>query len=120
MEDTPAPLSSLTPLGINPEKESFFSSKTMIHLCIITGCIMVCFFICLAILVLTNKDPLALFGVLVGSLLGQAGQGTVRNLLVDGPVRKDFNGQASSSTVMSTQAQQPPNPPSTPKPTSTF
>lgn len=116
MEDTPAPLSSLTLPGINPEKESFFSSKTMIHLCIITGCIMICFFICLAILVLTNKDPLALFGVLVGSLLGQAGQGTVRNLLVDGPVRQQYNQQA----VMSSTPQQPPNPPSTPKPTSTF
>lgn len=116
MEDTPAPLSSLTPPGINPEKEPFFASKTMIHLCIIAACIMGSFFICLAILILTNKDPLALFGVLVGALTGNAVQGTVRNTLIDGSVRKDL----SQVTVMSSTPQQPPNPPSTPKPTSTF
>lgn len=105
---TQVTLSSQTHQGINPEKESFWGSKSMILL--VHGFIhdMILFFVGAAASVHWHSD----ISTLVLGMAGVAGVKTVagvaRNVVVDGPVRRQFN-----------QAEVLPSPP-TNRPTSSF
>lgn len=111
MQDLPSPEEK-----INPEKESFWGSKSMILLA--HGFIhdMILFAGGLIAQAHYHVD----ISTIVLGLAGVAGVKTVagvaRNVVVDGPVRRDFN----SAQVMSTQAPVPPNPDPPTHPTSQF
>lgn len=86
----------------SPGEEPFFGSKTMIHLCIAMGCIMIAFAACLAVLLLSNKDPLTLFAGVATAITGNSVQATVRNTLVDGSARQSYAQGYSQPSAPST------------------
>lgn len=78
----------------------------MVHLLITLGCAIAAFSLCIAILLLTGKDPIDLLGAFLAYLTGHGVQGTVRNIKVDGAVRQTL----ASQSVMSSLAPGPQNP----------